>query len=103
MFPLPTVEPAQEIVLTEGSQEAEPRDTSCIFHTCFDVYDCGYNDETRVSIYMYPPAKFKDSNGIPLMLPMSQEYSEVLQVSQLISIFLVTYRSAVIADHNQNY
>lgn len=46
------VGPAVEI--TDASPSAEPRDDQCTFHKCFNVYECGYNDQTRISIYVYP-------------------------------------------------
>ena len=80
-FPIPTAHPPEDVILTKDSTQSAPRDRTCVFHTCFDVYYCGYNDETRISIFIYSPTNYQDKNGIALTLPISQEYSEILEVS----------------------
>ena len=54
-------------------------DDRCLFHNCFDVYHCGYNDDNRLTVYIYPPTHFKDDHGNPINAPMSNEFHEVLQ------------------------
>lgn len=56
-----------------------PRDTRCTFHTCLDVYHCGYNDQTHLSIYVYPLEQFVDDEGEAVTLPMSREFYDLLQ------------------------
>lgn len=43
-----------DVEITAASPSAEERDSQCTFHKCFNVYECGYNDLTRISIYVYP-------------------------------------------------
>ena len=68
-----------EIVLKNTSDLTKKRDQSCLFHTCFDVYHCGYNDDNRISVYIYPLFKYMDENGVPISLPVSKEFLEILQ------------------------
>jgi len=42
------------VEITASSPEAGKRNDQCTFHKCFNVYECGYNDQTRISIYVYP-------------------------------------------------
>lgn len=56
-----------------------PTDESCLFHTCTDVYRCGRrNDDNRIAVYIYPTIKGFDEHGVPIMLPPSKEFIEVL-------------------------
>ncbi|ELU10993.1 hypothetical protein CAPTEDRAFT_157657 [Capitella teleta] len=71
--------PVREVVIPTDAPVAEKSDQSCTFHSCFDVYHCGYNDDSRISIYIYPVTKYLDESGVPLTLGFSQEFSELLQ------------------------
>jgi glucuronyl/N-acetylglucosaminyl transferase EXT2 len=73
------LEAREEIIIGENAPKAGQRDASCTFHTCFDVYHCGYNDDNRISIYVYPFTKYVDEKGIPLTLPLSKEYIELME------------------------
>jgi glucuronyl/N-acetylglucosaminyl transferase EXT2 len=42
------------IEIRNNSPMALERDKMCIFHKCFNVYECGYNDQTKISVYVYP-------------------------------------------------
>lgn len=42
------------VTIMESSPVAEERNELCTFHKCFNVYECGYNDQTQISIYVYP-------------------------------------------------
>ncbi|XP_050417869.1 exostosin-2 [Patella vulgata] len=70
-----------EIVTIHTTQKIKtlPRDTSCTFHTCLEVYQCGYNDETKISVYVYPIKSFEDENSEELTLSRSKEFDEILQ------------------------
>ena len=69
----------KEVVITADSPVAKARVQTCTFHTCFDVYHCGYNDDNRISIYVYPSTRYVDETGMPITLPISREFSEILQ------------------------
>lgn len=56
-----------------------PRQESCTFHTCLDVYHCGYNDHTRISVYVYPLHEFTNEMGATLLPPMSKEFYEIIE------------------------
>lgn len=43
-----------QVEITPDSPVARQRDEMCTFHKCFNVYECGYNDQTRISLYVYP-------------------------------------------------
>ena len=42
------------VPLSPDSPEASQRDENCTYHKCFNVYHCGYNDQTKISVYVYP-------------------------------------------------
>lgn len=67
------------VTLTKNKPSSNPRDKLCTFHSCLDVYHCGYNDETKISIYVYPLKEYIDENGILLTLSMSREFYEILK------------------------
>ena len=72
-------ESIKEVKLGKDSHRPKPADQSCLYHTCFDVYHCGYNDDSRISVYVYPTMRFVDERGILITLPISQEFSEIRQ------------------------
>ena len=72
-------ESIKEVKLGKESHRPKLADQSCLYHTCFDVYHCGYNDDSRISVYIYPTMRFVDERGILITLPMSQEFSEIRQ------------------------
>ncbi|XP_046360738.2 exostosin-2-like isoform X2 [Haliotis rufescens] len=55
------------------------RETSCTFHTCLEVYHCGYNDDNKITVYIYPIKRYEDENGKELTVPRSKEFEEILQ------------------------
>ncbi|KAL5009577.1 hypothetical protein ScPMuIL_011882 [Solemya velum] len=69
----------EQVTLTKDNPSSTTRDKLCTFHTCLDVYHCGYNDETKISIYVYPLKQYVDENGISLTLSISREYYEILK------------------------
>ena len=69
----------KEVKLGKDSPRPKPTDDTCLYHTCFDVYHCGYNDDSRISVYVYPTMRFVDERGILITLPMSREFSEIRQ------------------------
>ncbi|KAK3099014.1 hypothetical protein FSP39_025286 [Pinctada imbricata] len=73
---------------TEGQQTIDllamrvnstKRDTRCTYHTCFDVFNCGYNDRKTITVYIYPPTQYTDADGSSLTTPISQEFQEILE------------------------
>ena len=78
-FNLPSNEPLREVVIPKESPLPRKGEQGCTFHTCFDVYHCGYNDDSRISVYIYPPAKYVDENGVPITLPISREFSDIVK------------------------
>ncbi|XP_005097141.1 exostosin-2 [Aplysia californica] len=72
----------EKVVLMSSSPHAEPRDTNCTYHnfTCLEVYHCGYDDSTTISVYIYPIQQYYDENGNDITPPMSREFEEMLQV-----------------------
>ena len=65
--------------ITRKSTFPPEGDASCLFHTCFDVYNCGYNDETKISVYVYPQESYVDENGVKILPPPSKEFIEVIE------------------------
>ena len=70
-------EPA-EVVISSVSLSASPAVTNCTFHTCFDIYNCGYSDSNHIKIYVYSPTRYVDEQGRGLVLPPSKEFNEIL-------------------------
>ena len=71
-----------EITVPANSPKPRKGDESCTFHSCFDVYHCGYNDDNRISIYIYPLLRYLDENGVSITMPISKEFNEVLTTVQ---------------------
>lgn len=61
-----------QVVVSKKSPKAAAAVRDCLFHDCFDVYHCGYNDDNRISVHVYPAAKYVDEGGAPLTLPPSR-------------------------------
>lgn len=70
---------ASPIQIHPNSPPSLPRQELCTFHTCLDVYFCGYNDYTRISVYVYPLHEFTDEAGAAILLPMSKEFYEIIE------------------------
>ncbi|CAL1539459.1 unnamed protein product [Lymnaea stagnalis] len=80
---LPAELQSHEVVtMLIDSPHSEPRDSNCTFHnfTCLEVYHCGYDDKTVISLYIYPIQKYYDEQGVDITPPMSREFEEVLRV-----------------------
>ena len=66
-------------IFLSGKTVLIPTDESCLFHTCMDVYRCGRrNDDNRIAVYLYPEIKGLDESRIPIMLPASKEFREII-------------------------
>ena len=70
---------ASAIQIHSDSPSSLPRQELCTFHTCLDVYHCGYSDHTQISVYVYPVHEFIDEMGALLLLPMSKEFYEIIE------------------------
>lgn len=69
-----------EIVsITKDSENGTERNSTCTFHTCVNVYHCGYNDETKISVYIYPIKDYVNEKGMPVATSMSREFAQILQ------------------------
>lgn len=56
--------------------------------SCFDIYRCKYNENSLISVYVYPQTEFIDSKGDVLKLkPMSQQYYELITSIQSSSYY----------------
>jgi len=49
----------------------------CTHHSCLDIYRCGHGASLKV--YIYPPRRYTDSEGIPISAQPSKEYFEILE------------------------
>lgn len=67
-----------EVLISQDSIRANATVENCTFHTCFDVYHCGYNGQSRISVYIYPETKYIDVEGKNLLLAPSREFGETL-------------------------
>lgn len=72
----------QSVTIANTFLPAKPSQQNCTYHTCFDVYRCGFNSGEglpQISVYVYPPVRYVDEAGVPLTLPMSAEFAELIQ------------------------
>ncbi|KAF4523090.1 hypothetical protein B566_EDAN003102 [Ephemera danica] len=68
--------PEERITSILGAPPISHR-SDCTHHTCFNVYRCGHGPSLRV--YIYPPKRFLDAEGIPISGFPSREYYHVLE------------------------
>lgn len=78
----PELQSPEAVTLMASSPEPDPRDLNCTFHnfSCLEVYHCGYDDKTVISIYIYPIQQYYDETGSDMTPPMSTEFEEMLRV-----------------------
>ncbi|KAK0045554.1 exostosin-2 [Biomphalaria pfeifferi] len=71
----------ESVMLTSDSTPANPRDSNCTFHnfTCLEVYHCGYDDKSVISVYIYPIQQYYDEHGVDITPPMTREFQEILR------------------------
>lgn len=67
------------VIVPNDQEAAKPRNVQCSYWDCFDVYRCGHTGHDRISVYVYPPKKFVDADGVPVTEVMSKEFYMVLQ------------------------
>ena len=67
------------VLITKDSKNGTERNSTCTFHTCVNVYHCGYNDETKISVYIYPIKDYVNENSLPVATSMSREFAQILQ------------------------
>ena len=73
---------SRTVVIPRSSPTARQSLHNCTYHSCFDVYRCGYTSldgAPQISVYVYPPTRYVDENGAAHELPMSQEFASILQ------------------------
>ena len=68
-----------QVVVNDLQPLPNPRDEACLFHNCFDIYRCGYSDNDKIKVYIYPPTNYVDENGVPIKEPFSKEFKELVQ------------------------
>ena len=70
------------VSIDKSAKSAKTTQQNCTYHTCFDVYRCGFKTGEglpQISVYVYPPSRYVDEEGVPLTLPMSAEFAESIQ------------------------
>lgn len=78
-FSFHTADKSREIKILPTDIHPLARNEQCSFHTCMDVYHCGYNDQTKISVYLYPFKRYVDEKGIGISQPISPEFLEMVQ------------------------
>lgn len=68
-----------DVVISQTSSRANATVQNCTFHTCFEVYHCGCNGQSRITVYVYPEAKYTDEDGRNLLAGPSREFKEILE------------------------
>ena len=72
----------RSVVVPVGSPPARESQHNCTYHSCFDVYRCGYTSvdgPPQISVYVYPPTRYVDEAGAAHELPISHEFADMLQ------------------------
>jgi len=73
---------SRTVVIPDTSPPSVESQHNCTYHSCFDVYRCGYTSldgPPQISVYVYPPTKYVDQSGAPHELPMSAEFMSALE------------------------
>lgn len=88
----------EPVTLTENAPLVDIRDSNCTFHnfSCIEVFHCGYDDNTRISIYIYPIQQYYDENGKDVTPAMSREFEEILRIIHDSSYFTSNPETACI-------
>ncbi|XP_025420812.1 exostosin-2 isoform X2 [Sipha flava] len=53
-------------------------DTHCTFYNCFNIYRCGHKFKGGFKVYVYPMARYLDTDGIPIGGKISKEYHTII-------------------------
>uniref|UniRef100_A0A1Z5L165 Exostosin GT47 domain-containing protein n=1 Tax=Ornithodoros moubata TaxID=6938 RepID=A0A1Z5L165_ORNMO len=69
------------VVVHSSTPLADPRDETCTHFTCFDVYKCGHTS-SRITVYIYPIARYVDEYGNALVQQPSREFMELIDEIQ---------------------
>lgn len=67
------------IYVQDSTSKPQRTDLKCRMFSCFDIYRCKYNENSLISVYVYPQSEFVDGKGDRLLLkPMSYQYHELM-------------------------
>ena len=57
-----------------------PSFQTCRMHSndCFNIYRCGYNEDNKISVYVYPFTNYFDEHGIQISPIYSREFYDLL-------------------------
>lgn len=75
IFKFRLIENAPEVEILSSTPIAQSRNRDCNFFTCFDVFKCG----NQLSVYIYPIKRYIDDKGVPISVPFSSEYTEIIE------------------------
>ena len=69
----------QTVNLQNIATKPTPQNSNCTYHTCVNVFHCGYNDNSRISVYVYPVVQYMEENGQQVSPILSREFHEILE------------------------
>ncbi|XP_022293438.2 exostosin-2-like [Crassostrea virginica] len=69
----------QTVNLQNIASKPTPQNSNCTYHTCVNVFHCGYNDNSRISVYVYPVVQYMEENGQQVSPILSREFHEILE------------------------
>ncbi|XP_028414208.1 exostosin-2-like isoform X2 [Dendronephthya gigantea] len=57
-----------------------PSNENCRMHTndCFNIYRCGYNEDDKISVYIYPFINYFDEKGAQISPSFSKEFYDLV-------------------------
>lgn len=57
---------------------SSPHMPNCTYWDCFNIYKCGRTGHDRIAVYVYPPKKYVNENGVPATETISKEFYTIL-------------------------
>lgn len=72
-------------------------DLKCRMFSCFDIYRCKFNENSLISVYVYPFNEFIDEEGNRIHLkPVSQQFYELITAIKRSSYYTNDRKSACV-------
>lgn len=67
-----------EVKLLERDFVPSSYDSKCTYWDCFNIYRCGRTGHDRIAVYVYPPKKYINENGVSATSAISKEFYTIL-------------------------
>lgn len=67
----------EEVKVNYDTSFLAPKNSLCTYWSCFNIYRCGHTGHDRIAVYVYPPKKYVDGDGVPAS-ELTKEYLTML-------------------------